>query len=126
MYLSVALNFQKLLFFYFDDLFFFSSFKLYYLLVMKLVDSKVVLPFLVFFWLVVICCTDAEQQKPGNFLSDIASYEDICHKLGWEPKCNNAQSSNGNSYLILQNLKVKIYLKNWYMYCNLIKGIKGS
>lgn len=63
---------------------------------MKLMDLKNALPFLAFFCLAVICCTDAEQQKTGNFFSDYASYKEICHKLGWEPKCtSNAQSSNG-------------------------------
>ena len=37
--------------------------------------------------MVVIGCTDADQQKPSSFISIYDSYKNICHKIGWEPKC---------------------------------------
>lgn len=35
----------------------------------------------------VIMFSDAEQQNSSSFLSNYARHQNICHKIGWEPKC---------------------------------------
>lgn len=63
-------------------------------------DFKTMLPFVAFLCVLLISSSDAEQQKPSSFLSNYSSYKNICHKIGWEPKCRT-ESTKGNIYVYI-------------------------
>ena len=77
---------------------------------------------IVFVNMVVIGCTDADQQKPSSFLSSFDSYRNICHKIGWEPKCRKQPISGIIVHLYLYTtLKYRLFSLNTaiikYYYC---------
>lgn len=55
-------------------------------------DSKTAVSYAAIFCVILISYTVAEQQNSSrnylSFLSSYASYQDICRKIGWEPKCS--------------------------------------
>eukprot|EP00105_Crassostrea_gigas_P012569 XP_011428603.1 PREDICTED: adiponectin [Crassostrea gigas] len=57
-------------------------------------DFKTMLPFVAFLCVLLISSSDAEQQKPSSFLSNYSSYKNICHKIGWEPKCRTESTKD--------------------------------
>ena len=76
----------------------------------------------VFVSMVMIGCTDADQQKPSSFLSSYDRHRNICHKIGWEPKCGKQPISGIIFYLYLcTTLKYRLFSLNTaiieYYYC---------
>uniref|UniRef100_A0A8W8LZ48 C1q domain-containing protein n=1 Tax=Magallana gigas TaxID=29159 RepID=A0A8W8LZ48_MAGGI len=56
-------------------------------------DSKIAITYAAIFCVIWISYTVAEQQNSDSSLSSCASQQDICRKIGWEPKCS-AQTIN--------------------------------
>lgn len=72
-----------------------------------MMDSKIAITYAAIFCVIWISYTVAEQQNSDSFLGSCASQQDICRKIGWEPKCS-AQTINGNAFystdhIIVQN-----------------------
>ncbi|XP_052677046.1 complement C1q tumor necrosis factor-related protein 3-like [Crassostrea angulata] len=63
-------------------------------------DFKTMLPFVAFLCVLLISSSDAEQQKPSSFLSNYSSYKNICHKMGWEPKCRTEATKDCNGKIV--------------------------
>uniref|UniRef100_A0A8W8LZQ8 C1q domain-containing protein n=1 Tax=Magallana gigas TaxID=29159 RepID=A0A8W8LZQ8_MAGGI len=65
-------------------------------------DSKTAVSYAAIFCVIWISYTVADQQNSSSFLSSYASYQDICRKIGWEPKCSrhtiNVQVNEGGGY----------------------------
>lgn len=70
-------------------------------------DFKTMLPFVACLCVLLISFSNAEQQKPSSFLSNYSSYKNICHKLGWEPKCRT-EATKGNKYVYIQTKKANL------------------
>lgn len=56
-------------------------------------DSKTAVSYAAIFCVIAISHTAADQKNSSTFLSCYAGYQDICRKIGWEPKCG-AQTTN--------------------------------
>lgn len=48
----------------------------------------------------VITFASADQHNSSSFLSNYARHQNICYKIGWEPKCRK-----GKNYVVLKFLK---------------------
>lgn len=56
--------------------------------------------------------SSADQQNSSNFLTNYAKQQNICHKIGWEPKCGNVGKGRKEGNLLLNFLHLKLFLFN--------------
>lgn len=68
-------------------------------------DFRTMNPFVALLCVLLTSFSDAEQQKPSSFLSNYSSYKNICHKIGWEPKCRTEAEKGNMLYTYLLTVK---------------------
>lgn len=56
--------------------------------------------------------SSADQQNSSNFLTNYARHQNICNKMGWEPKCGNVEKGRKEGSLLLNSLHLKLFSFN--------------